>query len=161
MEIQKQHKRNVYNLAFSFLFIGLISAQVISIWQLEGNIAMSLTDFVLLTLAIFRLTRLFIYDGVTQFIRDLFVDITEKKGQLERHKKNYGLQRCLSDIFSCPWCFSLWGGSVYIWAYIMFPSIMLYVSLLLALSAVATFLQLITNLVGWKAEHEKKITEKL
>jgi hypothetical protein len=161
MEIQKQHKRNVNNLGFTALFVGLIAAQLISIWKLEGTINLNLTDFVLLSLALFRLTRLFVYDQVTQFVRDLFVDITEKKGALERHEKPFGLERALSDIFKCPWCFSIWAGSVFVWAYIMFPAIMLYVALILALSGVATYLQLGANLLGHKAEHEKKIVEKL
>jgi len=161
MEIQNQHKRNVYNLAFSVLFVGLISAQLFSIWQLDGQINLTLTDFIIMSLAIFRLTRLFVYDKVTQFVRDLFVDIKEKHHHLERYEKQFGLERALSDIFNCPWCFSMWGGSVFVWAYIMFPSIMLYFALILALSGVASVLQIATNLLGWKAEHEKKIVEKL
>ncbi len=161
MEIQTQHKRNVFNLAFTFLFVGLITAQLVTLWQLEKNPSLDLTDFILLSLGLFRLTRLFVYDGATQFIRDLFVDISEKRKTLTREKKDFGLQRCLSDIFSCPWCFSMWGGSIYVWTYIMYPTVMLYVSVILALSAVATVLQLGTNLLGWKAEHEKKLVEKL
>jgi len=161
MEIKNQHKRNLYHIFFTLLFVGLVSAQLISIWKLEANPILGLTDFVLITLAVFRLTRLFVYDKVTQLVRDLFVDIEEKRGQLIRHPKDFGLQRALADIFSCPWCFSIWGGSVFIWAYIMFPAVMMYVALFLSVSALATVLQLLTNLIGHKAEHEKKIVEKL
>lgn len=159
MEIKNQHKRNVYNLGFTFLFVGLIAAQMLSLWKLDSNPSLDLTDFILLTLAIFRLTRLFVYDGVCAFIRDLFVDIKEHKGQLIRTKKVFGLERALSDIFSCPWCFSLWGGSVFIWAYLMFPSVMLYVALILSISSLASVLQITTNLIGWKAEHAKNLAE--
>lgn len=161
MEIRNQHKRNVFNLGFTVLFVGLISTQLFSIWALEGDIKLSFTDFVLLSLALFRLTRLFVYDQVTQFVRDLFVDIKEHHHHLERTPKPFGLQRVLADIFGCPWCFSLWGGSIFVWAYIMFPAVMLYAALILALSSIATSLQLIANLIGWKAEHEKRLVEKL
>ena len=160
MEIQNQHKRNVYNLGFSLLFIGLLFSQLVSIWNLAGSITFTLTDFIILTLALFRLNQLFVYDQATQFIRDLFVDIKEKHHHLERHQKPFGLERSFSDIFACPWCFSLWGGSIFVWAYIMYPGIMLYVALLLALSGVATYLQLGANLLGSKAEHQKMIVER-
>jgi hypothetical protein len=42
----------------------------------------------------------------------------------------------------------------------MYPGIMLYVALLLALSGVATYLQLGANLLGSKAEHQKMIVER-
>jgi len=161
MEIKNQHQRNIANLAFSLLFAGLVGAQLVTLWQLPTPPSLELTEFVLLSLAVFRLTRLFVYDGVTSWLRDLFIDVSEKRGTLIRVKKQTGLQRTVSDIFSCPWCFSMWGGSVFIWAYIMFPSVMLYAALVLAISAVATMLQLSANLLGWKAEYQKKMTEKL
>lgn len=160
MEIKNQHQRNIFSLAFSFLFVGLIAAQLLSLWQLNQDPSLNLTDFVLLSFAIFRLTRLFVYDSVTSFVRDLFVDIHEKHHQLIRTKKPFGLQRAVSDIFSCPWCFSMWGGSTFVWLYLMYPSIMLYVALILSLSGIATILQLATNLLGHKAEHQKMIVER-
>lgn len=161
MEIKNQHKRNIGNLGFSFLFAALIAAQMLTLWRLDESPSINLTDFILLSLAIFRLTRLFVYDGVMGWLRDLFVDMSERRGILSRHKKEHGLQRTVSDIFSCPWCFSMWGGSAFVWLYLMYPPVMMYVALILALSAVATILQLSANLLGWKAEHQKRVTEKL
>jgi len=160
MEIQKQHKRNVYNLGFCLLFIGLVAAQLFTLWQKDGSVTLGITDFILITFAVFRLTRLFVYDGAMQFMRDLFIDIEEKKGQLIRVKKPFGLQRSLSDIFNCPWCFSMWGGSIFVWAYIMHPAVMMYVALVLMVSAAASVLQISTNLLGSKAEHAKTMAEK-
>lgn len=160
MEIKNQHKRNVYSLGFTFLFVGLMTAQMLSLWKLESDPSLDLTDFILITLATYRITQLFVYDQVGTFIRDLFVDIKEHKGQLVRTKKAFGLERALSDIFSCPWCFSLWGGSVFVWAYLMFPAVMIYVALILAISSLASVMQILTNLAGWKAEHAKLVAEK-
>lgn len=159
-QIRNQHTRNKYNLASSFVFVGFIFTQLAFLWQLEEPPTFNLTDFVLLSLAIFRLTRLFVYDGVTSWIRDLFLDISEKRGTLVRTKKVAGPERIISDIFSCPWCFSLWGGSVYLTFYLLFPSIMMYVTLIMAFSALATVLQIITNLIGHKAEYQKNLVEK-
>ena len=160
MNAPQKHKHDLYNIAFSAFFVALLAAQIVTLWQWAPVIRLELTDFILLTLAIFRLTRLFVYDGITAWFRDLFLDVKIEHGQVTRTKYPYGLQRGVSDIFSCPWCFRIWGGSTFVWLYLLHPTIMMYVALLLALSAVATVLQIATNLLGWKAEHQKMIVER-
>ena len=53
MEIKNQHKRNVYSLGFSVLFAGLIVAQLISLWKLEGPLEFDITGYQLATIAFF------------------------------------------------------------------------------------------------------------
>jgi hypothetical protein len=146
-------KRNWYNFLFSLLFIATLALEISILSQVNGTLPSQIGgfEFILLSLAIFRLTRLFVYDGITQFLRDQFLIVTGET----REKYAYGFKRCSSDVLSCPWCFSIWGGSILLFLYFLFPGVMFFVVLLLALSAVATFLQISTNLIGWQAEAKK------
>lgn len=160
MELKNKHKRNVYNLAFAALFVGMVAAQIMSLWQYRPLINVTWVDIALLSIAVFRLTRLFVYDAVMGFFRELFLEVKVDHGKLVYSKEEYGPQRAMADIFSCPWCFSMWGGSVFVWLYLMYPPVMMYVAMLLTISAGATMLQLLANLLGWKAEHQKMVVER-
>lgn len=100
-------------------------------------------DIILLSLAIFRLIRLFTYDQITQFIRDWFVGATPNS-----------LCHSLGVLINCPWCVGLW----FSWATVTFYFASIYswpIILVLALAAVASFIQILSNWVGWSAEYKK------
>lgn len=100
-------------------------------------------DLVLITLAVFRLVRLFTYDVITQFIRDWFKDATPRT-----------LSHTLGALINCPWCTGLWFSFLTVFFY--FATVYSWpVILVLALAASASFLQLIANSVGWSAELKK------
>ena len=101
-------------------------------------------DFFLLTLAIMRLTRLFTYDAITQFIRDWFVG-----------KDPRSFLGSLGTLINCPWCTGLWFALVVAFCYFAYPTIAWYAILVLALAAMASFFQLVANYVGWSAERRK------
>jgi hypothetical protein len=111
-------------------------------------------DLTLITLASWRLTRLFVYDAVTKFVREQFMDVKKVGRGYQLVKPKTGPRRTLSDLFSCPWCFGVWAATLvtfgYLWSeWFVFPTV------LLAVAAVATFLQLLANLVGHRAEQLK------
>ena len=100
-------------------------------------------DLVLMALAIFRLVRLFTYDGITKFIRDWFVD-----ARVDSFRHTLGV------LINCPWCTGLW----FSWVIVTFYFSSLYswpVILILSLAAIASFIQVLTNWVGWNAEAKK------
>ncbi len=142
-----------WNFVFSVFFVILVIMGAI-ILETESRIPLtelSLVDYVLITLATWRLTRLFVYDAATKFIREQFLDVKKvgKGYQLERPK--VGPRRTLADLFDCPWCFGVWAAAVVTFCYLM-TTYAVFPVVLLAISAVATFLQLLSNLVGNRAE---------
>jgi hypothetical protein len=131
------------------------------ILQTESRIAyasLTLTDFSLIALASFRVTRLFVYDGLTRFFREQFYDAKVVRNKVTLIKPLTGPRRTLADLISCPWCFGVWATSCVTFFYLLTP--LAYIpTLVLALSSVATVFQLFANMIGWKAEQLKRETE--
>lgn len=106
-------------------------------------------DFILIVLASFRTTRLFVYDKVMEFFRDLFMKV-EKIDVLESevviHKKNfsYGIRRTVRDLLYCPWCTNVWVSLFIIFFYFLSPLSWFFI-FALAVSGAGTFIQIITN----------------
>ena len=121
--------------------------------------SVSLYEFVILALATQRLTRLFVYDSIMQFVRDLFLDLKEVEENggifIERHKPTTHVRRLMYELLACPWCTSVWMSLFVFGSFFVFPILNL-LWLLLAGSAVATFLQISINKIGWQAEKAKK-----
>ncbi len=111
-----------------------------------GNLAswVPLADFFLIAFAISRLVRLFTYDAITAFIREWFANADTAT-----------LKGALGTLVNCPWCTGLWFSLVVVFFYFLTP-IAWYAILVLALSSVASFFQILTNLVGWSAEAKKR-----
>lgn len=145
-----------WNFVFSVFFLILVIMGSI-ILETESRIVLdelSTIDFVLMTLATWRLTRLFVYDNITKFIREQFLDVVKAGKGYTLEKPKVGPRRTMADLFSCPWCIGVWAAATVIFFYLVTPYAT-YPIMLLALSAVATFLQLLSNLVGHKAEQAR------
>lgn len=145
-----------WNFVFTVFFTVLVIMASI-ILEGEARIQLSelkMVDYVLITLATWRLTRLFVYDAVTKFFREQFLDVKKVGKGYALEKPKVGPRRTLADLLSCPWCFSVWAAAIITFLYLLTPYAV-YPILLLAISAVATFLQILSNLVGHKAEQLK------
>jgi hypothetical protein len=101
-------------------------------------------DVILMSLAVWRLTRLFTYDAITKFIRDWFVDARPET-----------LRGTLFMLLTCPWCTGLWFGATVVFFYFLTPYAW-PVMLILAIAALGSFFQIIANYVGWSAEYKKR-----
>jgi len=149
-----------WNFVFTIFFLILIIMGTI-ILDSEGRLDLDqlvLIDYVLITLASWRLTRLFVYDAVTKFFREQFWDVKKVGRGFALEKPKTGPRRTLADLLSCPWCFGIWATATvsffYIWTeWFVFPTI------ILAMSGVVTFLQLLANLVGHRAEQLKNMND--
>lgn len=119
---------------------------------------LTIVDFTLITLASWRLTRLFVYDAITKFFREQFYDVVKAGKGMELEKPKFGPRRTLADLLSCPWCFSIWAAATVIFFYLLTPYAFFPI-LILAISAVASFLQILSNAVGHKAEQLKRENE--
>lgn len=150
----------VWNIFFILFYLCLLTMAVI-ILQSEARIAYSelaVFDFILITLASFRLTRLFLYDSMTKFFREQFYDVKVVRTKITLVKPGGGPRRTLADLLSCPWCFGVWATSTVVFFYLLTP--LAYVPvLILALSSVASMLQITANMIGSKAEQIKKEVE--
>ncbi len=149
-----------WNVVFSFFFFLLMVMGTI-ILETESRIPfaqLTIVDFTLITLASWRLTRLFVYDAITKFFREQFYDVVKAGKGSELEKPKFGPRRTLADLLSCPWCFSIWAAATVIFFYLLTPYAFFPI-LILAISAVASFLQIVSNAVGHKAEQLKRENE--
>ncbi len=147
----------VWSIIFGSFFLLLVVMGSI-ILETESRIPLAdlaLVDFVLVTLATWRLTRLFVYDDIMRFLREQFYDVVKvgKKSELARPK--VGPRRVLAELFSCPWCMSVWLGALVLFVYLLTPYAY-YLVVVLAISAVASVLQISTNLISHQAERAKR-----
>lgn len=139
-------KIHTWNVVFSAFFAVLL---FYGIWWLAASrlifYEVPVRDLVLIALATFRLVRLFTYDVITQFMRDWFA---------EARPNSFG--HTISTLLNCPWCTGLWFSFIVVFFYFATP----YswpVILVLALAAIASVLQVLSNWIGWSAEAKKRM----
>jgi hypothetical protein len=145
-----------WNIIFTAFFLSLVISGTLI---LEGSARAALHtltpfEFILLSLAAFRLTRLFVYDKITAFFREQFYDAKITKTSVTLQKPTSGPRRTIADLLSCPWCFGAWAGATVVFFYALTPYAW-YPILMLAVSGVASMLQVFSNVLGWKAEQLK------
>lgn len=103
-------------------------------------------QFLLMTLAVFRLTRLIVYDKITDFIRKPFHEIveeTEADGTISSYIeiKGSGLKYWLGYLLSCYWCVGIWCSVIIIAAYYLSPIYSSVVIFILAVAALAALIE--------------------
>lgn len=149
-----------WNVVFILFYIGLVVMAGI-ILNTEARMAyteLTLLDLAIISLASFRFTRLFVYDAMTKFFREQFWDVKLVRTKVMLVKPVTGPRRTLADLMCCPWCFGVWATSFILFFYLLTPHAYFPI-LILALSSIATMLQIFSNMIGWKAEQLKKDTE--
>ncbi len=99
-----------WNFVFSVLYLLLMVAAIEALYS-QGKIVtkISVFDFILLILATYRLTHLFVYDSVMDFLRD----------NLAKFKKGPG--KTLSHLINCPWCTGVWVALFISFLYFLIP----------------------------------------
>lgn len=84
--------------------------------------------FVILALAAFRITRLITADRIFDSLREKIWN------KFPPNRVNIGY------LITCDWCTSIWVAPIVIFSYLLVPSVVFVVSLVLATSAVVGFL---------------------
>jgi hypothetical protein len=158
MRITDQYFWNVVFLIF-FLCLIFMAVVILESEAYKQYVDLTLMDFVLISLASFRIIRMVVYDKIFAFFREQFYDATEYKGQVVLVKPEGGPRRTLADLLSCPWCFGVWATAMVSFFYLLTPYAFFPI-LFIALSAVASMLQITANLIGWKAEQLKNEVER-
>jgi hypothetical protein len=139
-----------WNFLFSVLFLAVLAAAIVEMKEIRGTFLMSVSPFdaLIMTFATFRITRLVVYDRITLWFRELFVD------------RKSGLLTVVADLLQCPWCIGIWAALAVVFFYFVF-SWAWSVIFFLALAGAGSLLQVTANAIGWRAEHLKKTTEQL
>jgi hypothetical protein len=150
----------VWSFVFSVFFLILVVLGAI-ILETEARVLwneLTVFDYAIMTLATWRLTRLFVYDTITRFIREQFMDVVKAGRSYRLETPKRGPRRVLAELIQCPWCTGVWCALFVVFFYQITVYSVLPLTLL-AIAAVASFLQLLANLVGHKAESAKQDTE--
>ena len=154
MEMQCKNEKR-WNIFFTVLYPALLVGAVAVLHTVRGEVPQKISsfDFILLSLAIFRLIRLLVYDRITQFIRDFFFE-----KPISGECPNSGFKASVGHLFGCPWCMGVWEGLFVTFLYYLTPFAWLFV-LVLAASGLASFMQVAANMIGWRAENLKTATQ--
>lgn len=129
--------QSFWNIFFSIVFI-LVSFYIsYMIVQKTPNLIKNITlfEFTFISLASFRLIRLFTYDKIMDFMR----------GPLSRNEN--GIGRTLYEIIICPWCTGIWVTLVVIVVYFFIPYGNIFI-FIVGISGVASLIQSFSNMMG-------------
>ncbi|WP_277928465.1 DUF1360 domain-containing protein [Bacillus cereus group sp. BfR-BA-01380] len=106
--------------------------------------------FFIFSFAVFRLTRLFVFDKITSFIRAPFFEelqITEPDGTVSTYMKvkGKGLRKWMGELLSCYWCTGVWMSAFLLLFYYWIPKAMEPIIFLLAVAGVAAIIETVVS----------------
>jgi hypothetical protein len=124
-----------------------------------AGFTVSIFDIFILSLATFRLVRLFIYDNITLWLRDMFNDVKHIEGKYFYVESENSFKLTLHKLMNCPWCFGVWAAFFSAFFYFTFPHLQI-IFIVLAIAGIGSFVMIVSNLIGWSAEEKKiKVTK--
>ncbi|KHD85176.1 DUF1360 domain-containing protein [Heyndrickxia ginsengihumi] len=100
----------------------------------------------LLIFASFRLTRLLVYDKITNFLRKPFheeIEEIEPDGSKQTYIiiKGKGIRRWIGELLSCYWCTGIWCAAILYLGWVFFPTISIYVISILTIAGCASIVE--------------------
>ncbi|MCH1626248.1 DUF1360 domain-containing protein [Fredinandcohnia quinoae] len=107
-------------------------------------------EFILFSLATFRLTRLIVYDSITSFIRHPFheiVDTVLPDGTIESYLqiKGSGIRRWIGELLSCYWCTGIWCSFFLFVCFLFHPGLTEPLIIVLAIAGLAAIFETVTD----------------
>jgi hypothetical protein len=111
-----------------------------------------LGDFLLLTAATQKLSRLITKDRVTSFLRSPFTRYTGEAGpsEVSEEPRGEGLQRAIGELLVCPYCLGQWVAATFVGAYAANPRTTRMAAGVFAVLGASDFLQ-----QAWTALEER------
>jgi|TARA_Y100000310_G_scaffold344515_1_gene457686 hypothetical protein len=150
-EVKESHDEQFLSLLLTIIFTILLIG---GLYILRGkDLSLTVFEFIIISLAVFRLIRLIVYDSIAQFIRDIFLDkvkkVEKKTGMIKvsRHLPKSGIKRKITQLLQCPWCTGVWIALFVLFFHYYCPYAF-YVYILLAIAGVGSYIQLTANIVG-------------
>ena len=144
-----QKNQHAWNALIFILYPIAIVGAYLAIDRLIGirNLSLLSTfDIIIMTLATFRIIRLITFDKIFGFARAMFMDIQPDGTET---KPPSGFRRAIAELMECQWCTGVWAGLFVIIVYMITP-IGRFAALILAISALASFMQVISRRIGAK-----------
>lgn len=158
-ELLNQHFWNIAFLAISALVF--IASMMFFGPEASGALAgMTPFQFIVLSLATFRLTRLVVADHIMLWLRDACVNVNETTNSetgllcIVREKPPKGIRLLFANLLGCPWCVGVWMAFLVIVMYMgvvldVFPlgRVIIYI---FAIAGAASLVQTVVS--GFKAD---------
>lgn len=109
-------------------------------------------EFILYSLAVFRMTRLFVYDQIMEWFRKPFmmeyVELNaDGKEEVYIAPKEGGMIGWLGALFSCYWCMGIWVATGLFAFHLIYPII---ASIIIPIFAAAGLAALPETLIQWR-----------
>ncbi|MGO4496473.1 DUF1360 domain-containing protein [Paenibacillus sp. 2RAB27] len=102
---------------------------------------MNILTFIILSLAVFRITHLFVFDKITEPIRKRFVTRGFDGQNITFTLQGGNVRRLIGNIVNCYWCAGIWVSAIVIGGYLLSPTITFYISYIFALSSVQALIE--------------------
>lgn len=101
---------------------------------------------ILLAMASFRLTRLMVYDKITEFVRRPFFDELEETNEEGEQviyliPKKEGLRHFFGELLSCYWCSGVWASALLVIFYCLFEMVAVPIIVILAVAGIASMVE--------------------
>jgi hypothetical protein len=94
----------------------------------------TITQLIILALATFRMTRLFVYDKITEPLRRPFFDEIEEEGEIYLQPKGF-----IGTLLSCHWCTGFWCSIITV--ILFFNPYLEFFAVILAVAGLASLIQ--------------------
>ncbi|WP_232718621.1 DUF1360 domain-containing protein [Bacillus sp. FJAT-45037] len=113
-------------------------------------ISLSVFEFVLLSIATFRLTHLLVFDEIAEFMRRPFQNVTEEvdeNGDVYQYVsgRGNGIRKFIGDMLSCYWCSGIWASLILFVGITYLGSVTLPVVCVLAIAGVAAIIETVVR----------------
>ena len=99
----------------------------------------------MLGLASFRLTRLIVFDTITDRFRAIFLEeVTENEPEGEAVyivPKGVGIRRFIGELISCYWCTGIWVSGFLVALHALVPGVSIWLLAILSVAAVASVIE--------------------
>ena len=126
-----------WNFIFSLILVFLAIYISYKIFETNSDLIVNLGffEFFVISLATFRLIRLFTYEKIMNFIRN-FLAMRKSKFMLT-----------INELLICPWCTGIWMALLVIALYFLIPlgKILVFI---LAIAGAGSLIQVFANMIG-------------
>lgn len=107
---------------------------------------MSVWTILIISLASFRLTRLIVFDKITEFIRSPFFDEmseTDEAGEESIYlvPKSKGIRKWIGELLSCYWCTGVWASTFLVLLHYFYPEVGEPLIVIMAVAGIASILE--------------------
>ncbi|TCN27824.1 DUF1360 domain-containing protein [Mesobacillus foraminis] len=113
------------------------------------DISIGLEHLLIVSLASFRLTRLIVFDKITEWIRSPFFDEVTEEGEFYLVPKEKGIRKWIGELLNCYWCTGIWSSALLFGLYVYFPIVGIPLAFILSIAAIAACIEtVISKLMG-------------